>query len=93
MNEAILTGPSGRARAVRWWYEVGGWNTAGPIGAKLRQVAGRLTGRTEAGLVAFSALCEPDCDAARDRLDRFSAEASGALRAAIYQYRFEGSAP
>ena len=88
MNEAILTGPSGSTRAVRWWYEVGGWNAAGPVGAKLRQVAARLTGRPEAGLVAFSAPCEPDCDAARDRLDRFAAAEAGALRAAIYEHRF-----
>jgi EpsI family protein len=93
MNEAELTGLSGSRRIVRWWYEVGGWNSAGPIGAKLRQVAGRLTGRPEAGLVAFSAPCAPDCDRARDRLDRFSAAAAGALRAAIYEYRFEGDTP
>ena len=93
MNEAILTSLSGGTRVVRWWYEVGGWNTAGPIGAKLRQVAGRLTGRPEAGLVALSAPCDSDCVEARDRLDRFSGAASGALRAAIYAYRFEEEKP
>ncbi len=88
MKEAELESNSGDRRIVRWWYEVGGWNTNSALGAKLRQVGGRLTGRNEAGLIAMSTPCEPDCAAARDRLGAFSMAAAGELRGAIYGFRY-----
>ena len=90
MIESEIVAASGERRIVRWWYEVAGWNTISPMGAKLRQVAGLFSGRQEAGLVAISAACRTDCATGRQALDLFAEESSADLRAAIYAHRFRG---
>jgi EpsI family protein len=87
MREALIVNRAGDQRLVRWWYEIGGWNTTSRSGAKLRQVAARVTGRSEASLVAFSTPCVEACDDAADRLDTFSRAISFDLRAAVYSDR------
>ena len=70
-RDTVLVDRAGDRRLVRWWYDVGGRRSASDVTAKLHQVLARLAGRPEAALIAFSAACAGDCDAATTTLDEF----------------------
>jgi EpsI family protein len=59
-----LVAPDGRRRAIWSWYEVRGERVLSPIAVKWREAAGVLGLPARSGVVALSADCRPDCDAA-----------------------------
>lgn len=66
-------------RLVRYWYRVGGQLTTSRVGARLLDVLALMRGRRDAVVVAVSAECGVNCDAARRELDEFLADAAPAL--------------
>jgi exosortase A len=81
-REAVLTTPGGR-RVIRHVHIIGQRESTGLKRAKLDQIIGTLSGQPEAAVLAFSAPCADDCDAARALLDDFERDMGGSLRAAI----------
>jgi len=70
-NEAIV-GSVGGGRLVRYWYVIGGVETASPLRAKLLEVWAYYGRRGPSELVAVSSACGPEtCSAAGERLASF----------------------
>jgi hypothetical protein len=78
----MLQSPGGE-RVIRYVHIIGGRESTGLMRAKLHQIIGTLSGQPEAALLAVSAPCAGDCDAARALLDAFERDMGGPLRAAI----------
>jgi exosortase A len=81
-REAVLNS-SGGQRVIRHVHIIGGRESTGLMRAKMYQIVGTLSHRPEAALLAISAPCAGDCDAARALLDAFERDMGGPLRAAI----------
>jgi hypothetical protein len=62
-----------QSRRIAYWYEIGGRRYVSEPRAKIAQALAVLTGSPEAGVVAFSAVCNSDCSAADDRIVEFIA--------------------
>lgn len=71
---------SGERRVIWGWYWVAGRAAAGPLRAKLLELAGLVHGRRDAAAVAVSARCRPDCERARERLSEFVASSETQLK-------------
>jgi exosortase A len=81
-GEAVLLS-QGLERLIRYRFVVGGQVTTSQLTAKMHQVIGTLAGRPEAALLAISAPCRPDCDAARLTIAGFEADMAAPLIATI----------
>jgi exosortase A len=64
-REHVLEDAAGQQRLVWSWYEVRGTRLAGTIDVKLRESLRAFGWAPRSGIVALSARCVPDCDAAR----------------------------
>jgi len=69
-----LRGPGGQRRLVWYWYNVGGRQTVSPVSAKLFEIVGLFTGRSDASMIAISTTCNPACAEAEPVLDSFLQE-------------------
>ena len=79
--EHRVLGRDGRERLVWSWYEVRGQRLLSPLEVKLREGLSAFGARPRSGIVALSAACVPDCDAAAARLRALYAAAGGRLAA------------
>ncbi len=71
VNEMRIAAVAGPERIVWYTYAVGSREMRRGIEAQLRYAVGTLHGSPAASVMALSAVCLPDCDAARERLSRF----------------------
>jgi EpsI family protein len=81
-REARLSAAGGQ-RLIWYSHIIGGRESTGTMTAKLHQILGTLSGQPDAALLAVSAICDADCDAARDLLEAFEADMGSVLRSAI----------
>jgi EpsI family protein len=82
-TELLLEDPS-RTRRLAWvGLRVGGADVSSGLGAKLRQVAGVLTGRRYAQVLVLTAECATTCEAARANLADYAAAATNLLYEAV----------
>jgi exosortase A len=65
VREHLLEDAAGRGRLVWSWYEVRGVPVTGTLDVKLRESLRAFGLAPRSGIVALSAACVPDCDAAR----------------------------
>jgi exosortase A len=78
-REHVLVDAAGNERLVWSWYEVRGDRSIGTIDVKARESLRVLGFAPRSGIVALSARCVPDCDAARAALtDAYAAGLAGA---------------
>jgi EpsI family protein len=66
--ERRVRGPAGGERLIWTWYEVRGARVLSARDVKLREGLAAFGAAPRSGVVALSAACAPDCDAARARL-------------------------
>ena len=69
-----------QVRRIAYWYEIDGRRYVSQTRAKIAQALAVLMGRPEAGVVAFSAVCDFDCTAADDRIVEFIAALGAGFR-------------
>ncbi|NNF48780.1 MAG: EpsI family protein [Woeseiaceae bacterium] len=60
-----------RSRRIAYWYQIDGRRYVSDTRAKIAQALATLAGKPEAGVVAVSALCDVDCEAADARIVDF----------------------
>lgn len=70
---------AGRERLVWRYHLAGGVPAAGAVETKLAELRGLLRGRRDGVVIALSAECRPDCNAARQALSKLLAEAAHEL--------------
>ena len=72
--EQVLESSTGRQRLVWYWYRVAGVPTVNAYEAKLLQVRGLLTGKSQAAVIAVATDIDSDIDSARNSLSEFMGE-------------------
>ena len=60
-----------RSRRIAYWYEIDGRRYVSDTRAKIAQALATLAGNPTAGVVAVSAVCDVDCEAADARIVDF----------------------
>lgn len=71
LRQAVVRVDSTQVRAVLYWYRVGSTSTGVPMVARLLQIPSSLLRRAPSELVAVSAPCVEQCDAAFESLRDF----------------------
>jgi exosortase A len=82
--ELELISAEGRRRLVWYWYRVAGRDTQSDYMAKLLQILGAISGRTEAAVIVISTEIQDSTDAARNKLEDFLAQMSRSLGPIAY---------
>jgi EpsI family protein len=79
--ETIATDAAGRKSIIWSVYDIGGRAFVEPLRSQLWYGVTALSGRPVASLAAARAVCVPDCDGAREKLERFFDQMGPQLRA------------
>lgn len=77
VREHVLGNPSGGQRLIWSWYEVRGRREVGVIAVKMHESLAAFGLAPRSGIVALSARCVPDCEAARAALTAAHARGLG----------------
>jgi EpsI family protein len=80
VQEIMIASRNGTRRLVWYWYQIGDRAETSRVRAKLVGGWQALQGQRGAGLIAVSAACESDCEAAREALNGLLQNAGAPIR-------------